>query len=215
MIGGCLKGVGCLVVLAVVAVVGWMTRDMWWTRVTGRQPETQVTWTPVSVEPAASARQRVTALSRPGGAVYANLTPAEVAAMILAESGGRLPASVSDVEAAVIDERLSVRATVDLSDLRGVEGLGPLREFLTGKQRVTLTGSPSVAAQGQGRFRVDELKVGELSIPKRMISRVLAQIDRNDATSGEDQPTISFPLPRYIGDIRVSNGQVTLYKSAP
>ena len=215
MFGGCFKRVGCLVVFLVAALAAWMTRDMWWARVTGQQPDTQVTWSPVTVEPASRTRERITSLSRSGGAVYANLTASEIAGMILAEAGGRLPASVSDVEAAVIGERVSVRATVDLSDLRGVEGLGPLREFLTGKQRVTLTGSPSVVAPGQGRFRVDDLKVGELSIPKPLISRVLAQVDRNNAPSGADPPAITFPLPSYIGDIRVSNGQVTLYKTTP
>lgn len=213
MLGGCFKRVGCLVVFLVAALVAWMTRDMWWARVTGREPDANVTWTPVTAEPAVEARKRVTTLSRPNGAVYANLSASEVAAMILSEAGGRLPASVSDVEAAVIGDLLSVRATVDLSDLRGVEGLGPLREFLTGTQRVTLTGSPSVAAKGQGRFVVDDLKVGALSVPRPLISRVLAQIDRDNAPSGADPPAITFPLPDYIGDIRVSNGEVTLYKT--
>lgn len=213
MLGGCFKRVGCLVVFLVVAFVAWMTRDLWWARVTGREPGANVTWTPVTVQPAAEARKRVTDLSAPDGAVYTSLTAAEVAAMILVEAGGRMPASVRDVEAAVVDDQLSVRATVDLSDLRSVEGLGPLRELLTGTQRVTLTGSPSVAAKGQGRFVVDDLKVGALSIPKPLISRVLAQIDRDNAPSGADPPAITFPLPDYIGDIRVSKGEVTLYKT--
>jgi hypothetical protein len=214
MLGGCFRRVGCLVVFVVAALAAWMTRDMWWGRVTGREVVTEVKWTRVSAEPATDARRRVTALSQPSGAAYATLTPSEVAAMILAESGGRIPASITDVEAAAVGDRLSVRATVDLSDLRSVEGLGPVRQLLTGRQRVTLTGTPVVAAQGQGRFHIDDLKVGQLSIPRPLISRVLAQIDRDNAPSGAERPAITFPLPRYIGDIRVSNGQVTLYKSA-
>jgi hypothetical protein len=214
MLGGCFRRVGCLVVFAVAALGAWMTRDMWWERVTGRAVVTEVTWTRVTTEPAPDARRRVAALSQKSGAAYATLTPSEIAAMILAESGGRIPASISDVEAAAVDDKLSVRATVDLSDLRSVEGLGPVRQLLTGRQRVTLTGTPVVAAQGQGRFHVDDLKVGQLSIPRPLIARVLAQIDRDNPPSGSAQPAVTFPLPRYIGDIRVSNGQVTLYKSA-
>jgi hypothetical protein len=214
MLGGCFKRVGCLVVFAVAALAAWMTRDTWWTRVTGREVVAEVEWTPVTAAPAADARRRVTALSQPSGAAYATLTPSEVAAMILAESGGRMPASISDVEAAAVEDKLSVRATVDLSDLRSVEALGPVRELLTGRQRVTLTGTPVVAGAGQGRFHVDDLKVGQLSIPRPLISRVLAQIDRDSAPSESAQPAVTFPLPRYIGDIRVSNGRVTLYKSA-
>jgi hypothetical protein len=201
------------VVFVVAALAAWMTRDMWWERVTGREVVTVVEWTPVTTQPASDARRRVTALSQPGGAAYATLTPSEVAAMILSESGGRIPASISNVEAAAIGDKLSIRGTVDLSDLRSVEGLGPVRELLTGRQRVTLTGTPVVAAQGQGQFEVDDLKVGQLSIPRRLISRILAQIDRDNSPSGAERPAVTFPLPRYIGDIRVSNGQVTLYKS--
>lgn len=214
MIGGCLKQIGCLVVLVVLAVVAWLTRDAWWERVTGRTTASEITWTPVSEAPASKARERVTALSRRGGEVYANLTPAEVASLLLAESGGRLPASVSDVEAAIVDDRISVRATVDLSDLKSAEGLGPLRELLTGRQRVTVSGTPFVATQGQGRLRIHEVKVGELAVPRALISRVLSQVYRTgDSTSADDQPSIDFPLPSYIGDMRVANGRLTLYKT--
>lgn len=216
MIGGCLKQIGCLVVLVVLAVAGWFTRDMWWDRVTGRNSTTsaEIVWTPISEAPASKARERVSALSKRGGAVYANLTPAEVASLLLAESGGKLPASVSDVEAAIVDDRISVRATVDLSDFKSAEGLGPLRELLTGSQRVTVTGTPLVAGEGQGRLRVHEVRIGDLPIPRALVSRVLSQVYRTNSSAGVgDEPSIDFPLPSYIGDMRVANGRLTLYKT--
>jgi hypothetical protein len=202
-------------VFVVAALAAWMTRDLWLHRLTGRTAESTITWTRVTTTPAAGARERVTALGAAQGPVYATLTPEEVAAMLLAESGGRLPPSVSDAEAAATGDQLSLRANVNLSELRSAEDLGALRTLLTGRQRVTVTGTPSVLEAGVGRFRVDELKVGELIVPQPLVSRILAQIDRDQSPSRAAEPGITFPLPRYVGDIRVSNGQVTLYKTTP
>ena len=212
---GCLSRIGCLMLVAVLAVAGWFTRDAWWTRVTGRPAASARVWTPV--EPAASGavRGRVEALGRGAGASFTSLTPAEVGALILGAAGGRLPPNVERFETAIVGEQVALRAQVDLRDLRSVEGVGPLRYLLTARQRVTLTGRPVVVAPGRGAFLVDRLDVGPVEVPAPLRAALLRQLDRGQQPSGEPGSSISFSLPRYVGDIRVTGGRVILYKSTP
>jgi hypothetical protein len=212
---GCLRRIGCLVVLVVLAIAGWLTRDLWWERVTGRPASPAAAWTPVDPAVAPGARRRVEALGGTSGDVFATLTPAEVGALILGAGGGRLPGTVSDLEASVTGDRLSLRAQVDLRGLRSVDGLGPVARLLTARQRVTVTGRPEVAAPGRGEFRVVEVKVGGVEVPQPALGALLRQLDRGDGSSGGPGTSISFSLPRYVGDIRVARGRVILYKSTP
>ena len=219
-----MRRVGCLAVVAVCAVGAWLSRDLWWERITGRAaPGAVQTWTPV--EPPAQApavRRRVEALEKGQGQVFASLTPAEVGALVMNGAGGRMPPTVRDVETAVVGDAISVRASVDLSALRAVEGLGPLAALLTSRQRITLSGRPRVVEPGRGVFDVDAVKVGGVEVPGPALSALIAQLDRGGEGapravpgSGDTGRGISFSLPRYVGDIRVAGGRVILYKTSP
>jgi hypothetical protein len=216
---GCLRQIGCLVVLVVLLVAGWLTRELWWERATGRPLAPETTWTPVEPDEAPSARRRIEALERRQGEVFTALTPGEVAALILGETSGRLPPSVQDLETSVVGDALSIRASVDLTALRSVEGLRPLRSFLTARQPVTITGRPRVVERGRGAFDVQAVKIGGIEVPGPALGALIRQLDR---AGGEDSPvsgsngrTITFSLPRYVGDIRIARGRVILYKTTP
>ncbi|MGQ0646015.1 MAG: hypothetical protein ACT4P7_00500, partial [Gemmatimonadaceae bacterium] len=118
-------------------------------------------------------------------------------------------------ETAISGDRLSVRALVDLSELRGVEGLGPVAALLSSRQRITITGRPFVVERGRGAFDVDELTVGGIEVPALAVGTILRQLDRSAQPSGRSGTSISFSLPPYVGDIRVARGRVTLYKNTP
>ena len=46
---GCFARLGCLVLLALLAAVGWLTRDQWLSKLTGRPTTAAVsTWQPLS-----------------------------------------------------------------------------------------------------------------------------------------------------------------------
>ena len=77
-------------------------------------------------------------LSLPGAAA------AELAALMVASTGHRLPASLDSVEAAVIDETVRVRARVRLDDIRGLDALGPLAGVLGNTERIEFTGTMAV-----------------------------------------------------------------------
>ncbi|MCC6318661.1 MAG: hypothetical protein IT361_13350 [Gemmatimonadaceae bacterium] len=213
---GCLRQIGCLVVLLALGVGAWLSRELWWERVTGKPLRTPVTWVPITPDEAPAARRRVEALQQREGEVFTSLTPGEVAALILGATGGRVPPGVQDVEASVVGDALGIRASLDLSSLRAVDGLGPLQALLTARQTVTITGRPRGVARGRGAFVVDAATVGGIEVPRPLLGALIAQLDRGSRdVPGDPTRTITFELPPYVGDIRVARGRVILYKSTP
>ena len=212
---GCLRRVGCLVALLLAAVVGWMTRDLWWERVSGRRATPGPEWSTVHPATAPASRAKVEALSRKEGESFVSLTPAEVGALIFAAGGTRLSREVRDIRASADDQSLIVRGSVDLRSLRSVESLGPLAGLLTTRQVVTVRGVPRVAGPGEGRFEVETVKIGAVEVPAPALRTLLGQLDRGGVSPGLSRPLISFSLPLSVGDIRVTRGRVILYKRTP
>ncbi len=211
---GCFRTVGCLVVAAVVAVGAYVSRDLWLPRLTGERPDAHVSWERVTDGRAERALSEVRSLGSERGPVFTTLTAAEVSAMVLAEAERRYPGAVQGAEAAVEDDRLKVRATVDLSQLKGLTGLGPLESLLgDSRQTVELTGTLDVVRAGLAQFRVKEVKLGELIVPPQAIPQVVSRLGRSDRDPGVAADGIQFPLPAYVGDVRVAKGKITLYKT--
>ena len=94
---GCLRSIGCLTVLVLLAGGAYLTRDMWMARPAFGP------WEPLTADGAAATRRAIDRLAAPKGPAYVQLTGAEFASYVLK---GRVP---SDAQAAVIDDRLHVR----------------------------------------------------------------------------------------------------------
>ena len=94
---GCLRSIGCLTVLVLVAAGVYVTRDMWMTRPAFGP------WAPITASGAAATRRAVERLAAPKGPAYVEVTGADFAAYALK---GSIP---PDAQAAVIDDRLHVR----------------------------------------------------------------------------------------------------------
>lgn len=210
---GCLRRVGCLVLLLVLLSLGWFTRGLWWERVTGRPLEPEQSWHAVPASGGAEVSQRVQSLRRPEGEAFVSLTPAEVGTLLLGPAAARLPESVSDLATSISGEHVSLRATLDLARLRGVEDLGPIASLLTARRQVTITGRPDVVRPGTGELRVERVTVSGVEVPPPVVGSLLRQLDRS--ASGSTGRSITFSLPPYIGDIRVARGHVILYKNTP
>jgi hypothetical protein len=210
---GCARTVGCAVIAVALAAGAYVTRDMWLPRITGRSPDAGVTWEKVGDDRGAHARSAVESLGRKGGPVFANLTAADVTSLLLAEARRRFPASVEGAEAAVVGDRLLMRATVDLSELRALDALGPVGAMLGSRQRLAFGGRINVLRPGLAEFRVDEAKIGELIVPPQAIPKLIAQLDREARPAGISPNGIPFALPEPVGDVRVGRGRVTLYKN--
>lgn len=94
---GCLRSIGCLTVLALIAAAAYLTRGVWMER-TPTGP-----WAPLTANGAATTRRALERLAAPKGPAYVEVTGAEFASYALK---GAVPA---DAQAAVIGDRLHVR----------------------------------------------------------------------------------------------------------
>jgi hypothetical protein len=208
---GCTRKLGCLVVLAIGLAVAYY----WYARVPDEGTTTStlpgaVVWEPLT--PAAGAQGRAAVEGLAGGQAYAALSAGQVASYIFLEMSNAMPASADDLEAAVIGDRLAVRGLVSLADIGGSRILGPLAQMLSDRDTLLLSGTMSVLATGEGQFVVRELRFGQMRAPSGIIPRIVRQIDKTEDRGPLAPSAISLPLPPGIGDIRVGNGMVTLYK---
>jgi hypothetical protein len=217
---GCLRRLGCLVVLVVLAAAAWFYRDRLtaeYRRITGGGREVVVAedpidWQPVSDSAAARARRSIESLSRRSGPVYTNLAAGDLASYVFTQLERELPPSARDIESAVVGDRVHVRASISLADL-GRDALGPLASMLGDRETVQFGGTFDVVRPGLAEFVVQELKIKELALPQAAIPRLLRQIDRGNRPEGVAPNALPLEIPPYIGDIRVARGRITIYKT--
>lgn len=207
---GCLRRLGCLVLLLVLGAGAFVTRDLWWERVTGRPVVDTRDWQ----SPAASA-PRLSDIQRGRGGAWVSLTPAELAAL-LRSSVQSLPVPVRDPQVAISGDRVSIRGRVSLGEVAVARELGPLAQFLRGEQTVVMTGRPRVERKGEGVLVVEELRVGAADVPAPLIRGVVRQLGADAGTdAGGREVSISFSLPPTVGDMRVARGRLTIYRDVP
>lgn len=216
---GCLRSIGCLVVALAIAAAAWFFRDTWlpYVRGGGDRPaevaSPDAAWQPVSVPAAERGRAAVRRLTGAGGPDSVELTAAELASYVLGKVVAQLPPSAGDIQAAVEGERLRLRATVDLAELGGDE-LGPLGSMLSSRETVELAGTLQVVRPGLGQFRVHEVRVRDFTLPSRMVPRLVGRLRRGPVPDGVAPDAFPLEIPAGVGDVRLADGKVTLYRSA-
>jgi hypothetical protein len=212
---GCIARLGCLVMLALIAIAGWLTRDQWLPKLTGH-PSTTVavsTWQPLSPEAGARGQKKIDELSSATGPVFSNLTASEVASYVFQTVARTIPASADSAEAAVIGDALYVRAVVPIREIAGTGVLGPLGGLLNDRERLQLGGGFRVLRPGLSEFEVREIKLRDFKVPSGAIPRLVQQISRGHRPEGVSPNALAVTTPRSLADVRIANGRVTLYKS--
>jgi hypothetical protein len=215
---GCIRKLGCLVVLIVLAAALWLTRGRWLPLVRSGGGEatassTEGVWEPLTTAGAERARKAIDGLAAKSGPVFANLRAGDVASYVFIALRRELPPSAENVSATVIGDRLYVRADVKLADVGGATVLGPLAGFLSDRETMMFGGTFEVLRPGLAEFHVKELKLRELSIPQRMIPKLVQKIGRGSRPEGVAPDALPLLVPQQIGDVRVARGRVTLYKN--
>jgi len=198
--------------LAVLAVVGWFTRSMWLPeRFRTSAPTAEATWQPISAAGAERARTAMTKLSQKRGPVVQTVSAGDVASLALSEAAVNTNGVADSLAAKVVGDRMYMQANANMAPLKGK--LGPLGSMLKAREHVELSGNFLVVKPGLGAFVVHGARVGEVTIPEGMIPRVVDQVVRTQRPQGLPPNALPLPLPRYIGDIRIANGRVNLYKN--
>lgn len=189
----------------------------WYARVDDRPAAVPVraaapVWQRVAPGDAERARRATASLGNSTGPAFASLTAAEAASYLIVAAGKQLPSSAQDLSAAVIGDRLYLRSRVSLADLGGPAVLGPLATFVGATDTLQLGGTIRLVRAGLGEFQVRDVRVRSLSIPARVIPKLIAQLRRGPA-EGLSPDGLPLPLPPFVADVRIANGKVTLYRN--
>jgi hypothetical protein len=211
---GCLRRVGCLALLLVIAGAAYMTRHRWMPLVLpGRGADVAtLEWRPISADAAVRTRRAIVRLDQPTGPVFANLAPDEFAAFILDTTARGTTELPRPVEAAVQRDKFLLRTTLRVADL-GVENI----PFLGGVDKtatIVVGGNLSVERPGLGEWRVTSIRVDAIEVPGPMLSRVTRTLARQMKRAGTRDDAFGFALPAQVADLRFDNGKITLYKAA-
>lgn len=212
---GCIARLGCLLLLVCLAALAWLTRDHWLHVIHAGSDSAAASaaWEPLTPERAERAAEVVARLGRPTGPVFANLTGGEAASYIYRGIARELPGSADSAEAAVIGDRLYMRASVLVRDLGGSAVLGSLASLLGDRERVQFGGTFNVVRPGLAQYEVKEIRVRDVSIPSSAIPRLLQRMERGARPAGIAPDGLPLEIPAYIGDVRLARGKLTLYKS--
>ncbi|MEO5568784.1 MAG: hypothetical protein ABIR92_09840 [Gemmatimonadaceae bacterium] len=231
---GCLLRLGCLVVLLIGGIGAYLTRDKWMDRLPGRSAPTESSrttrapgspsapssdgvvdargWAPLTEAGATRTRAALQTLSGPRGPVFVTLSGSDVASYVFLQIAKQMPASTDSFAARVDNDHIRLRARMKTSEL-GSSVLGVLGSLLGDRERVEMGGTLRVIGKGVAEFRVDDVKVRDISLPDAIITRMVRPLVRSPRPAALDERGLPISIPSYIGDVRVANGRVTLYKN--
>jgi hypothetical protein len=218
---GCLRRIVFLVVLCVAAVAAYLTRDRWigyapWLKSAPRATTTAAggpKWEHVSDDGAARARQAIESLGKRNGPAFVSLAPGDLASYFYIALAQQLPPSADSIEATTIGSRMYVRAVISLDDFKAADALGPLSGFVGRRELLQMGGTFSLVRPGLAQFLVEDVRLGELPLPRGGIPKLLRQIRRGSMPPGVSESGLPFVVPTYVADARVADGKITLYKT--
>lgn len=213
---GCIARLGCLFFLLVACVAAWFTRDRWMPQRLHSGASTApaaVAWQPLNDAAADSATTALNRLSQARGQVFQTISAQAAASYVFRQLAHRPVAPSDSLEAMGVGDKISMRASVKLSDLGGLGELAPILGMAKERERVMLTGTLRVVSPGMAEFQIQEARIRELPLPHAMVSSLVRRIERGAPPAGVDADALPLPIPRYVGDIRVARGKVTLYKT--
>ncbi len=240
---GCLSRIGCLAVVAVGGVIAWSMygdrvptdlkrsaqragstlRDQVSKGATSlRTPNSAdnerarpVAWMTLEDAPTGNV-DALRQLSRRGGPAFVTLTAAELASLLISGLQRELPSSARRAQIAIRGDELLVRAVVELRDFAGNSAIGALIGSALGtRDTVQLGGTLDVVRPGLAQFRIRDVRLKGIDVPTRLIPTVLQSFRRTTSKDTLANSAIPLPLPPAVGDVRVMNGRVTLYRAVP
>lgn len=224
---GCLRRLVVLVLLAVAGIAAWVTRDRWLPLVRGggapaadstrRAAPPDTGWTRVTWSAAERGRGALAPLRRPKGPAYVRMAPSAFAGLVLDSLGARLPASADSLAVRAEGRELLLRMSVRLGDLGGRAVLGPLAAMLGDRERVVLGGTLEGAGEGRALLRPTRVTVGSFDVPGPVVPRLVDALARGarDSTARDERGALALPLPAGVGDVRVADDSITLYRPVP
>lgn len=222
---GCLRRLGCLILLALLVGGAWVTSDRWRPLLPVWVPGTRAPraiagapdslWSPVTAVGATRAERSLAALGDRSAMVFTSLHPAEFAGYVLMDLAGRLPPDGDSTQAAVIGNQLSIRTSLDIRALGGSDAWGPLAAVMGKRAPLVFAGTFDIIRPGVAEFRVQQLSLHDLPVPGPLIPRVLRKVESGLHPTGIAANALLVNVPSYVADIRATGGKILIYKSVP
>ncbi|MGH7669151.1 MAG: hypothetical protein ACRENQ_06615 [Gemmatimonadaceae bacterium] len=212
---GCIARIGCLVILVLLAIGAWLTRDRWMSSLHLAPPAVAaapIHWEPLTPAGSRRAQAALDSLRQVGGPVFQNVAAGDAAAYVMQALLGRMPATADSAAAAVVGDELYVRANVKLRELGGTAVLGPLASILGERETIQVAGTLHVVHPGLTEYRVTKIELGRVSVPSPVIPGLLARVARGAGLDSVQARALPIPTPPFMVDIRVADGHLTLYK---
>ncbi len=157
------------------------------------------------------AEEKIVALGQ-GELEEATLDAEELNAWIEYGLRGYFPPYVSDVAAAIEEERLVLKGRVALQEVPGIEGMGPWVAFLGDTASVSFSGRLDGLRPGAGVYFVEDVQVGALPLPTAMRDQLLAQL-KGGARGDLPTNAVAFELPQFVTDVGVREDLIFLKSS--
>ncbi len=201
-----------VVLILVTCGAAWFSRDRWLPKL-GLKQSQQVASAPWESSTDAGAKRASLALRQleaPRGPAFANIGAGDLLSYLVKEVGRQMPKSADSLSASVVGDRLYVRFNLNTADI-GKEVLGPFGKFLSERERVVMGGTLNVIRPGLTELQVKDVAIGALRLPQATIPMLLNQL-ATERPSGIAKDGVAFMTPPYIGDVRVANGKITVYK---
>jgi hypothetical protein len=151
-------------------------------------------------------------LAAHSGPVFVTLAGSDVASYVFLQLRKQMPASTDSFVARIEQDRIGLRASMKMNDL-GSSVAGVLGALLRDRERVEMWVTLKVIGKGRAEFQVRQVKVRDISVPDAILSRLVRPLVRNPQLSGLDENSLPISIPSYVGDVRVANGKITLYKN--
>lgn len=213
-----MKALGCLFLVILIALAAFFTRGYWWSKVwrfgggSAAVADTS-TWQPLTGEGAQRARTALEQLRARQGPVYRTVRPGDLAAYIVQELSKSLPPSADSIEAAAIGDRLLVRASIRTAELGDRSAFGPFGMLLEERERIQLGGTLRIIRPGFAELQVKEFRIRDFALPPALIPRLLRQLSPAPRAPELSPDGLPLRTPDYIGDVRIADGEITLYRS--
>lgn len=229
---GCFRRMISLVVLAVLAVAAYATRDRWLpglraaigAQVTAPKAGSgdsavvaaDTGWRAMTFPGKEKGRRGLARLQAPKGPAFITLSAEEFAAAVLDSLAAQLPASTESVVVRAEGSEFQVRGSVRLGDLGGRAVLGPLASMVGDRERLTLGGTlEPTSVRGVAQFKLSRVKVGDFALPGAVVPRLVKALKPQGGAVGAESSALPIRLPAGVGDIRVAQGKITLYRATP
>jgi hypothetical protein len=215
---GCLMRLGCLALLLIAGAAAYLTRDRWIDHLPWKSSHAESTvtsadpWKPLTQAGADRTRDALQKLSSPRGPVYLTLEGSDIASYIFIQIAKQMPPATDSFAARIDGDHIRLRARMRTADLGGAV-TGVLGKLIGERERVEMGGTLRVIGKGRAEFNVDDVRVRDVGLPELVISRLIQSVSKGPRQAGLSENGLPVAIPSYIGDVRISNGKVTLYKN--